>query len=119
MMHKGGRPTKLNDEIKTLLLEGIRGGLALKAACRYAGISYSTFANWRQQYNRRADSEASKPLVELCAAVEAEIRHQREQHRLDALARFKNRDWRYGWSNPMPQSAKDKLRERALASTYP
>src|SRR5689334_21073211 len=59
---KSGRPTKLNDNVKRALLNSVEYGRTLKGACKDAGISYSTFANWRQKRKSRLSEE---PLTEL------------------------------------------------------
>ena len=44
-----GRPTKLDERTKNLILIGIRLGLTYDDAAQAAGISYRTFANWMQK----------------------------------------------------------------------
>jgi hypothetical protein len=41
-----GRPSKLTEETKEALLEGIEAQLPYKLACASAGIGYSTFRDW-------------------------------------------------------------------------
>lgn len=41
-----GRPSKLTDETVKKLMEAIIDGNTYEAACNYAGISYSVFADW-------------------------------------------------------------------------
>lgn len=44
-----GRPTKLTEETKTLLLDGIAMGMSYCAACAHARLDYSTFCRWRER----------------------------------------------------------------------
>uniref|UniRef100_UPI002627E341 transposase n=1 Tax=uncultured Legionella sp. TaxID=210934 RepID=UPI002627E341 len=48
MKNKGGRPRKLTPEIKDAIVEGVEKGFTLKAACKYAGVSYGSLANWKR-----------------------------------------------------------------------
>lgn len=42
-----GRPTKLNADKQSKILEAVREGLPYTTACALAGIHYSTFAEWK------------------------------------------------------------------------
>jgi len=46
MKNKGGRPIKFTDAVVEDILSGISKGFTLKAACKFAGVSYSTLAWW-------------------------------------------------------------------------
>jgi len=46
MENKGGRPIKFTDLVIEDIIFGIGKGLTLKAACKFAGVSYSTLAWW-------------------------------------------------------------------------
>lgn len=46
MKNKGGRPIKFTDSVMDNIVSGIGKGYTLKAACRFAGVSYSTLAWW-------------------------------------------------------------------------
>jgi len=52
-----GRPTKFNNLVKKRILEGIRKGAPYEIACNYAGIDYSTFANWRIRAKTRKEPD--------------------------------------------------------------
>lgn len=41
-----GRPSKLNEDTKSRLLQAIRLGCTYDKACAFAGISYQTLRNW-------------------------------------------------------------------------
>jgi transposase len=41
-----GRPSKLNDELCTVILDSIEKGNFLKTACEVAGVSYKVFREW-------------------------------------------------------------------------
>jgi hypothetical protein len=47
--HLGGRPTKTTPERENLLLLAIAKGLPLKAACKLAGLGFTTFNDWREE----------------------------------------------------------------------
>lgn len=114
MKNQGGRPLRLTNEIKEALIAGVKQGLTLKAACKCAGISYSTFANWRQKSRRRLEDEEPTELDQLVACVDIEVSYQQREHRLAARTALKQRDFRYGWKNPMRDETKQKLRVKAF-----
>lgn len=68
--HPGGRPTKYTPETTTAILDAIRVGTPLTHACRYGGVSFETFNEWRKQYSefseqvKEAESEAVKGWLE-------------------------------------------------------
>lgn len=47
--HLGGRPTKRTPKRENLLLLAIAKGLPLKAACKLAGLGFTTFNDWREE----------------------------------------------------------------------
>jgi transposase len=51
----GGRPTKLNDEVKDKLVAAIAQGNYYEAACGYVGIDYRTFRNWMTEGEQATD----------------------------------------------------------------
>jgi len=114
LKNKGGRPLKLNNDVKQALIAGVRQGLTLKAACRCAGISYSTFANWRQKNRKLLAKDVPAELYEFVSAIDKETSHLRHKGRLAAMANIKPRDYRYGWKNPMRDETKQKLRVKAF-----
>lgn len=44
-----GRPTKLTSETVKKLTDAIRAGATYALACKYAGISHQTFAEWQRK----------------------------------------------------------------------
>ncbi len=46
---RSGRPSKLTEETKKVLLRGIQAGLPYGLACANAGIHYRTFRNWTKK----------------------------------------------------------------------
>lgn len=62
----GGRPTKYTPENTLAILEAIRTGAPFTHACRYGGVSFETFNEWRKQYPefseqvKEAEGEAVK-----------------------------------------------------------
>ena len=114
MTNKGGRPLKLTSDVKEALFSGLRKGLTLKAACKCAGISYSTLANWRQKNRNQLKQGNTEKLYEFVAIIDAIFEEQQHEHRLAAINTLKPRDYRYGWKNPMPDETKQKLRVQAF-----
>lgn len=51
--HKGGRPTKLDEEVAKKILFALRTGAYRKVAAAWAGISASTLREWMTQGKRR------------------------------------------------------------------
>jgi len=93
-----GRPAKFTDTVIEAILQGIRNGLTLKAACKGAGISYSTLAAWvyRGKVARRNGVENKfTALQEKIDAVNTAVWLER---RNGFYGRLKPRDYRYGWT---------------------
>lgn len=68
---KVGRPSKLTPDVKRRLLDAIRAGNYYEAACRYAGISPSTFYRWMER-GQRANSGQFREFWEAVTHAEAE-----------------------------------------------
>src|SRR5688572_20769397 len=51
-----GRPTKYTPEITAKILDAIRVGAPLTHACRFAGVHFDTFNEWRKQYSEFSDA---------------------------------------------------------------
>lgn len=100
MRNRDGRRSKLNGEIKDALIAGVSRGLTLKAACKCAGISYSTLASWRQKCRKESKNEEPSELAQLIACIDLEVSYQQREHRLAAMSCLKPRDYRHGWKNP-------------------
>jgi len=60
-MSKTGRPSKLNDEVKKILIDAVILGCDFDLACSYAGIARVTFYKWIQ----RGKDETEGPYHEL------------------------------------------------------
>lgn len=90
MLNKGGRPLKLTNEVREALITGVRKGLTLKAACKCEGISYSTFANWRQKNRKLIAQGKPTELYEFVCAIDVEVCHLQHQHRLAAMANIRH-----------------------------
>lgn len=93
MKNKGGRPRKLTREIKDALIDGVSRGLTLKAACKCAGISYSSLANWKK-LARGGDQDADV-YTDFIANINAAIRYAQYQQRQQALALIKKEDFKF------------------------
>lgn len=60
-----GRPSKLTPECKKILLDAIAAGNYYETACGLAGISYRTFALWREKGERARSGVYFQFLQEL------------------------------------------------------
>lgn len=117
MKNKGGRPGKLSNEIKQVLINGVLNGLTLKASCKLAGISYSTFASWRVRGRlaKVGECDEYKQLMDsINSAISQIVSERRATHR----ANLKSRDWRHGWKNSMKDETKQKLRQIAFEKAF-
>lgn len=65
MMAARGRKTKLNQDVQDRLVNAIRMGATYDLACKYAGITYQTFLNWKAN----AAEQTSGSFVELFEAI--------------------------------------------------
>ena len=57
MRNKGGRPSKLTEEVKNKLLDALKMGNYYDAACAYAGIHYYTFRLWMAKGEKAKSGE--------------------------------------------------------------
>lgn len=70
-----GRPSKLTPEVKKRLIDAVKAGNYFEAACRFAGISLSTFYRWIERGQRSRSGEFREFWEELTRAeAEAEAR---------------------------------------------
>jgi hypothetical protein len=63
-----GRPSKLSDELKKELLQGIETGLTYELACNRVGITYRTFRNWMRKGEAAKSGELFHFFQEVRAA---------------------------------------------------
>lgn len=64
MANKGGRPTKLNDDLKDQICKVVRAGNYIETAAAYAGLSKQTLYDWMKRGRREAEARISgKPAV--------------------------------------------------------
>lgn len=69
-----GRPSKFTPETRSKLLAAIRAGNYISVACRYAGVGYRTWYDWRAyatSLHERVDV-AEEPETELASLTEEE-----------------------------------------------
>ncbi|RUQ96566.1 transposase [Legionella septentrionalis] len=93
MKNKGGRPRKLTYEIKDAIVEGVKKGYTLKAACKYAGVSYASLANWKRLAKTKdADTILYQDLI---TDIDAAIRLLWRQHRQQGLSAFRPEDLKF------------------------
>ena len=60
-MNKGGRPTKLNDEVQAKIVNSVRQGNYLETASAYAGINKSTLHDWLRRGEREKQRVEKDP----------------------------------------------------------
>lgn len=111
MKNKDGRPRKLTQEIKEAIIDGMEKGLTLKAACKCAGISYASLANWKK-FAKIEDDDADL-YVDLIASVYTAMRFAEQQHRQQALASIKKEDFKFR----QPQKPKLTKKEKKAQHT--
>jgi hypothetical protein len=64
-----GRPTKRTPELESRLLDAIRAGNTVRAACHYAGIGVQTIADWQRRFRdfrdalEKAEADAEVRMV--------------------------------------------------------
>lgn len=56
MANKGGRPTKLNDDLKDQICKVVRAGNYIETAAAYAGLSKQTLYDWMKRGRREAEA---------------------------------------------------------------
>ena len=56
MANKGGRPTKLNDELKDQICKVVRAGNYIETAAAYAGLSKQTLYDWMKRGRRESEA---------------------------------------------------------------
>lgn len=112
MKNKGGRPRKLTHEMKTAIVEGIEKGLTLKAACKCAGVSYASLANWK----RFAKTEDDKAALyqDLIVSIDIAKRLAWCQHRQQALSSIKKEDLKF--RQPQKKYLTKKEREEKITA---
>lgn len=82
MNNKGGRPEKFPDSIENII-EGIRKGLTLKAACRYAGVSYSALAYWMSKGKQSQKTQLTNKYTIVLDRIDQATRAQKQKHHDD------------------------------------
>ena len=93
MKNKGGRPRKLTLEMKSALVDGIEKGLTLKAACKCAGVSYSSLANWKRF--AKAENEGAALYKDLIVSITVASHLVWFQHRQQALSLITREDLKF------------------------
>lgn len=93
MKDKGGRPRKLTQEIKDAIVVGVAKGLTLKAACKCAGISYASLANWKRL--AKTEDEDAMLYQDLITNIDVATRLLWCQHRQQALSALRKEDLKF------------------------
>jgi hypothetical protein len=84
--NKGGRPSVLTDDVRTVLLAAIAKGLSFDRAAHLAGINERTFCHWRRI--GKADTEAGNESA--YSALCHDIKRSRSAFVAEALERISN-----------------------------
>jgi len=103
----GGRPSKLTPVLRRRLLEALRRGHHLSAACDYAGISPKVFREWMARGEKDMDAGISSAYAEFRALIlEAtshaeddlvKIFHKAGKKDWQASKEFLARRWPHRW----------------------
>ena len=93
MKNKGGRPRKLTQEIKDAIVEGIEKGFTLKSACKYAGVSYASLANWKRL--AKAEDVDAVLYQDLITNIDVATRLLWCQRRQQALSALRQQDLKF------------------------
>lgn len=105
------RPIKLTDQVVDDIIIGINKGLTLKAACKFAGVSYSTLANHMykgKQAKLRGENTQYTVVLEKINHANSVFR---SQHKDRFFFNLSPRSFRYGWRNPMSPETRLKVSE--------
>lgn len=113
MKNKGGRPRKLTYEIKDAIVEGVEKGMTLKAACKYAGISYAALANWKKL--AKIEAEESALYKDLILSIDAASRLAWCQYRQQALSSIKKEDLKFKQPQKKIYLTKKEIEEKNIA----
>lgn len=111
---KGGRPSKLSKIVSSMIFDGVAQGLTYKAACKGAGVSYSSLAGWMAKGRKALKDGVENEFSALAQSLKAKSDELRWKNYRESFPNFFGRDYRRGWKNPMKDSVKQKLREIAL-----
>jgi len=109
MKYKGGRPVKFTGTVLEDIISGIAQGLTLKAACKLAGVSYSTLAWWMFKGKQAKKSDIKNKYTNVLERIDSAICDEKIKHRDAFFLALKPRDYRYGWKNPMPLQTRKKI----------
>ena len=72
------RPSKLTDEVRLTICDGIRLGVTFEEACRRAGVAPSTGWEWRARGEGRDPRRRATTRHVLFAESVAQVEHDRE-----------------------------------------
>lgn len=67
-----GRPSKLNPQTTEKLRKALRMGATYELACKYAGVSYQTFNEWRKLGEQATRKGAFSEFLDAIKAAEGE-----------------------------------------------
>jgi lambda repressor-like predicted transcriptional regulator len=109
MQNKGSRPIKFTHAVMEDVLSGVAKGFTLKAACRFAGVSYSTLANWMFKGKQSKKSNIRNKYTDVLERIDHARYIQTMKHRDQVLLTLRPRDFRFGWENPMQLQTRKKI----------
>jgi hypothetical protein len=75
-----GRPSKLTDEVVTILLDSVAAGMPYELSCHRAGICYSTFRKWVIEGEKEDGDPAFVQFVEDLKRAEGDAVFMRLQN---------------------------------------
>lgn len=116
MKNKGGRPRKLTLEIKDAIVEGIGKGFTLKAACKYAGVSYASLANWKRL--AKADDVGAVLYQDLISSIDVATRLLWCQRRQQALSAIRQQDLKFKEPNKRRYQTKKEIETQNILNLF-
>ncbi|HYW88566.1 MAG TPA: hypothetical protein VFB50_12400 [Chloroflexota bacterium] len=109
-----GRPSKLTPERAERLLQAVRDGNTLKAACACAGVTEETLASWRRRFLDFSEC-LTRAIAESEASLVASIR-QAGAADWRASAWLLERRWPDQWANRAKVDMNLRIQAAALAA---
>lgn len=85
-----GRPTDCTPKVRDRMVHALKMGQPVRAACRYAGVHYSTHYDWLKW----ADEEKPGPFVDYANAVREAAVEGEQLHLSVIVSAAKDGEWR-------------------------
>jgi len=106
-----GRPTKLTEDVRTKILDGVKAGLPLERAALLGGVSGRAFFQWVERGKGRSDRPAHPVYVQFAQ----DVAHARVEAEQAALAAVKSGVMVSGFPD---WKAADRWLERSMPHLY-